>query len=381
MKKIFKKTALFVVSLFIASSITIEGALADDTKEIEVYVNETKMEFDVSPRIENDRTLVPMRAIFETLGASIQWDEDSRTVTAVKETHVIKITIDNPVMIKNNEEVPLEVPAKIIEDRTMVPIRAVSEGLDALVEWDADTRRVLITTSLSTPLPSPTPTGTTVPEATPIPQATNNPSEVSSQPLSHKKLSKADMINLKNSYSNLRYAFEQKTLPSYALIGNEELLKNIQEETEQTKFFAGAVWNQMVVSQIIKIQTESETVYDVKEATSQEIIQDYLNIVEKAGMGWENYFDVSFETLKNQNTMLLLSFKDTDSFLACKYIGIVATADNKIHYFTAETDASAKENLFFCEIATTSRGTLGIIGLEKADFIAMADKVLSVETK
>ena len=63
-------------------------------QDITVTVDGKNVEFDQPPVIENDRTLVPMRAIFEALGAQVEWDEESRTVTSVRDSHSVSLTIE-----------------------------------------------------------------------------------------------------------------------------------------------------------------------------------------------------------------------------------------------------------------------------------------------
>jgi hypothetical protein len=96
--------------------------------------------------MDNDRVLVPMRAIFESLGATVGWDGDTQTVTAVRDDVKIVLQIDSNMMYKNDEEIELDVPAKLLNSRTLVPIRAVSEALGAEVEWIGETETVMIRT-------------------------------------------------------------------------------------------------------------------------------------------------------------------------------------------------------------------------------------------
>ena len=115
---------------------------ADD--DIKVMLNDEVLSFDVEPQIIDDRTVMPMRAIFEALGAEVNWDDETRTVTAVKDNTTIKMTIGSKVMYVNDIPIELDVAPLIINDRTLVPGRAVAESLGADVSWDGETRTVMI---------------------------------------------------------------------------------------------------------------------------------------------------------------------------------------------------------------------------------------------
>ena len=116
-------------------------------KEVSVYLFGEKLSFDVPPQIINGRTLVPMRKIFESLGATVIWDGNTRTATSVREDKTIILTIDSYTMYVNGKSVTLDVAPCIIDGRTLVPARAVSEAFNLKVDWDNDTRSVLITTA------------------------------------------------------------------------------------------------------------------------------------------------------------------------------------------------------------------------------------------
>ena len=104
---------------------------------ITVYVDGTKVNFDQQPIIKDDRTLVPMRRIFEALDAEVYWDEPSQSVTAVSGTDVILFQIGKTALYKNGQlTYTMPVPAQIINDRTLVPLRAVAESLGCAVSWD-----------------------------------------------------------------------------------------------------------------------------------------------------------------------------------------------------------------------------------------------------
>ena len=98
------------------------------------------------PVIVDDRTLVPMRTIFEALGAEVGWREENgvQTITATTEDTVIEMTINSQEFYVNGERKELDVPAQLMNDKTMVPLRAISESLGCLVGWDQDAKTVVI---------------------------------------------------------------------------------------------------------------------------------------------------------------------------------------------------------------------------------------------
>ena len=122
-----------------------ETAEAKDPNKIEVFLNGEKMTFDSEPYIENGTTRVPMRAIFEGLGAKVDWDSEDKIVTAQKDGVEIKLTIGEDTALVNGVENKLLVPAEIKNSRTMVPLRFVSEALGAKVDWDGETKTITIT--------------------------------------------------------------------------------------------------------------------------------------------------------------------------------------------------------------------------------------------
>ena len=108
------------------------------------WMDET-VEFDNPPVIVDSRTLVPIRRIAEALGALVDWDENTQTVTITKDDNTVVMIIGQKVYSLNGEEKTMDVPAQIMGGRTMVPVRAVSESLDCHVDWDEDAWTVKIT--------------------------------------------------------------------------------------------------------------------------------------------------------------------------------------------------------------------------------------------
>lgn len=117
--------------------------IIDIKKFISVYLNNKQIDFDTNPIIESDRTLVPMRAIFEALGAEVKWYDETNTAAAVKDDVTVSVTIDGDTMLKNGESITLDVPARLIDDsRTFIPLRVVSEAFGCTVNWSEELQRV-----------------------------------------------------------------------------------------------------------------------------------------------------------------------------------------------------------------------------------------------
>ncbi len=121
------------------------GIIYVSTNEVAVTIDGTAVEFDQQPLVINGRTLVPLRAIFEKLDATVEWDDATKTVTSTKDGTTISLTIGSNQLTVNGEAKELDVPATIVNGRTLVPARAVSESFNLNVGWDAETNTVSIT--------------------------------------------------------------------------------------------------------------------------------------------------------------------------------------------------------------------------------------------
>ncbi len=151
-----------LISITLAASLVTTGicAFAADKEkgEPDVYIDGSKILFsDQNAVIVDDITLVPARGVFEAMGNRVNWDGDARKVTVTSSTGVreVVLTIDSDKMAvktyktlfeREDKDVTLEVPAKIMNERTMIPLRAVSEAFDCKVDWDGEAYRVDIAT-------------------------------------------------------------------------------------------------------------------------------------------------------------------------------------------------------------------------------------------
>lgn len=108
--------------------------------EVTVFFNQQQISFDQQPIVDQQakRTLVPFRALWETLGGEAWYDDTSHTVIGIKEDQIIELPVDQDIAILNGDQVKLDVSTKIINGRVMVPLRFVSENLGCQVETSGD---------------------------------------------------------------------------------------------------------------------------------------------------------------------------------------------------------------------------------------------------
>lgn len=142
------KKIVFVCILLLTMSTVV---FATDVK---VKINDSNVDFTdangnvVNAKIVNSRTMVPMRKIFELFGLSVEWDGENKIVTGKKDNLLIQLQIDNNIATKELDgtkiQIELDTPPMIIENRTMVPLRFIAESLDKQVGWDKNARTAVI---------------------------------------------------------------------------------------------------------------------------------------------------------------------------------------------------------------------------------------------
>lgn len=111
---------------------------------VKLFVNGEEPTLNTAPFIRDGRTLVPFRAISEALNAEVSWDQAERSVTVTRDGVTVKLFIDSKTAYVNDEQLTLEVPAAIENGSTVIPIRFVSEALEAAVKWEAESQSVVI---------------------------------------------------------------------------------------------------------------------------------------------------------------------------------------------------------------------------------------------
>ena len=131
-----KKIIALVLTLVLCTSMVAFAAPVFEDMNITVELDGSVLEFDQKPLVESGRTLVPVRKIFETLGATVDYDDSTRTVISRKGDLYIVMQIDHDIMFVNGEEKKLDVPAREVGGRTLVPLRAISEAMGVEIIWE-----------------------------------------------------------------------------------------------------------------------------------------------------------------------------------------------------------------------------------------------------
>lgn len=141
-----KKKLTMLMAAVIASTVISVPVMADNTTEqgINIVVSGAALECDQPPVIVEGRTLIPLRAVAEAVGAEVNWNGDKKAVEINKDGLAVSLEIGSPQVSLGSQTVAIDVPAQIINDRTMVPIRFVAEAFGLEVEWDGDTKTVVI---------------------------------------------------------------------------------------------------------------------------------------------------------------------------------------------------------------------------------------------
>lgn len=144
-----------MMSLALAST-----AFADDS--VKLNIDGKAIETDVAPQIIDNRTMVPVRAIFEGVGANVDWDSDTKTITGSMLGINVVMVLNSNVVTVDGKEVTMDCAPVVIDGRTLAPARYVAEAFGCSVEWDNENKAVNIATPISAVLDKVTTNATTV---------------------------------------------------------------------------------------------------------------------------------------------------------------------------------------------------------------------------
>ncbi len=183
--------------------------------------------------VKDGTILVPLRSMFEQMGATVSYDPATQSVDVSKPGADVKVTVGKPIVTINGEDRPLDVPPEIYKGTLVVPVRVISEGMGAYVQWLPDKRIVVVRYNAlpppATPEPpppaTPTPAPVATPKPTPTPTAapTKNPYEAfvaADYDISPKVYNELSPGNTGNSAFNIKGAIEFPLLSGAMIAGD-----------------------------------------------------------------------------------------------------------------------------------------------------------------
>lgn len=147
-----KKGKLLAATLFVGALIlTPHAAQANEAympycAPITIHIDGEYLPCDVAPMEKNNRTLMPMRAAGEALGATVDWDPTQKTITLSKDSDVVKFVLNSNTYYVNGTAHHADIAPQIVQNRTLIPLRAFAEALNTRVDWN----QYLLDVSIST---------------------------------------------------------------------------------------------------------------------------------------------------------------------------------------------------------------------------------------
>ena len=135
------------IIIFIVLALLVVPGAAVANHDISVVINGQQSAFGHPPVIDNGRAMVPMRSFFESLGADVSWDAENNAAVGIRGDAEVSIRIGRSTATVNGVEIPLHVPARLINDVTFIPLRFVGEALGSNVSWDPVKGEITIQTN------------------------------------------------------------------------------------------------------------------------------------------------------------------------------------------------------------------------------------------
>ena len=133
-----------ILCVMLCAAFSVNVASAD---EIRVFLNNNEVIFDCPPEVLNDRTMVPVRAIFEAMGFVVQWNSETSGAVAFNDEYSLSFFVGEPYIYVNDEVRRIDTAPVVINSRILVPVRAIAEATGCGVDWDSENSRVLITSA------------------------------------------------------------------------------------------------------------------------------------------------------------------------------------------------------------------------------------------
>jgi len=296
-KGLLKFLTMVIVSVFLIGLGALSVVAADD---ITVTIDGAVLAFDVPPQLIDGRTMVPMRLIFEAMGAEVDWDGDTQTVTATHGDITVIMQIDNEIIIVSGVEIALDVPPMLIDGRTLVPARAVAESLGADVDWDNATRTVIIISAEDEDVDE------TVDEA----------------------------VDTDEIVRQIRYIFEQNHMPDVLDMYSEELLLLFSEG--DATLFEGLIryeWNFVNRVLFAGYLADNHAGYSFDDLGPLLVSADALQA--EHGLGDEQIISATFERIGDTG-IFVIDMLETELPLIATFLAIAFNDDVGLSYFALE---------------------------------------------
>ena len=359
-----KCKGLYCVLVSLALMIVVGSQVFAETG-ITVLMDGEPIVFDVPPQLVDDRTMVPMRKIFEVFGAQVDWDGETNTATAVKGDNIVQMQIGNPVITVDGQQVLLDVPPQLIDNRTLAPIRAVAEGLRADVAWNGDTQTVVITTVQQE-----------IPGEPAAPGETKEPVRPARYPESGMLYGYGNDGIAEIQY-NARYLLEQSILPKTVLEYEKETIdylktKNVDKMTENVL----SMWELAAAEVILNdaALSEEDVVVDTEEALWALVDQRRPEF----GLDDAHVVDVAIETIGENTQVMVVELKDTGWTMLSQFVAVAYNKDKGLKIFTLEKSVDfigGEGDLYmFCWVEGDRRGSYYRIDNSKPAFLQAIGK-------
>ena len=313
MKSKLKQLLACAVAAVMLAGLFAINVTANAADEIRVILDGEELEFDVAPQIVDERTMVPMRAIFEALGATVEWDDETRTVTAVRGETTVIMQVGNYSMFVDDSEIVLDVAPLIEGERTLVPARAVAEGLDADVQWDGVARVVTITSQAD--------------------DADNDDEQT--EVATHFDI---------EAIASLRHSFEQRWLPQliYEVEDIVALLLRVltvipPEESETFELLKELIrdeWFITTANAIAGYLVGLDIGYSADDMDT--LTASVVAMQAEVGLGQEHIVSIEFEQIDDDTTAFIIEMLHIDVYNISTFIAIAYNEYFGLRYFTLE---------------------------------------------
>ena len=346
-----KKRIMSITLIFMVIFAFVPGGPVLASSDVRVTIDGQPVEFtDQTPQIIDGRTLVPVRDVFESLGFYVYWSESRQTAILSRYDLTLMIPVGSSTFTANNVEFELDVPAQIINGRTMLPIRAPLESVGYIVEWNPYTWTVEITT--------------TMPEADYLTISWNLRGGSLYYMIQPENLTSFQFVN--------RYTFEQFILPAHIFASMDYVVYMLNNENADAMIdFVLDLWTFQVAIAILYEMPEA--VEHLHNDMNYGEIFEYVNLFRsEIGLGDDHIADISFAALDAETNAFIIELKDVETRLLSTFIGIAYNEAKGLRVFSLEQSFELDGEVLhmFCVLDIVFRGSFRLVENSREAFSA-----------